>query len=158
MVKFDFNPGSPTKISIAVRAVVTDAPYDFLVGNIMRWTIGAMLDARREELRYRVDWLKGPRLTNDREGRVSIVYTRDSGPQYCQLRSSAPGPAWAVPTGGKKPEEEEDRALSDLHDGTESEGGNHESKEEAVNEGLEDDVPGDLEVDRSWMLLPWQRE
>jgi hypothetical protein len=88
-VKFDFNPGSPTKISIAVRAVVTDAPYDFLVGNIILWTIGATLDAWREELRYRVDWLKGPSLANDREVRVSIVYTRDPGPpvlpaaQYC---------------------------------------------------------------------------
>jgi hypothetical protein len=54
-VKFDFSPGSPTKISIAVRAVVTDAPYDFLVGNIILWTIGATLDAWQEELRYRVD-------------------------------------------------------------------------------------------------------
>jgi hypothetical protein len=88
-VKFDFNPGSPTKISIAVRAVVTDAPYDFLVGNIILWTIGATLDAWREELRYRVDWLKGPSLADDREGRVSIVYTRDPEPpvlpaaQFC---------------------------------------------------------------------------
>jgi hypothetical protein len=88
-VKFDFNPGSPTKISIAVRAVVTDAPYDFLVGNIILWTIGATLDAWREELRYRVDWLKGPSLADDREGRVSIVNTRDPGPpvlpaaQFC---------------------------------------------------------------------------
>jgi hypothetical protein len=44
-VKFDFNPESSTKISIAVRAVVTDAPYDFLVGNIILWTIGATLNA-----------------------------------------------------------------------------------------------------------------
>jgi hypothetical protein len=34
-VKFEFNPESPTKISIAVRAIVTDALYDFLVGNII---------------------------------------------------------------------------------------------------------------------------
>jgi hypothetical protein len=34
-VKFDFNSGSPTKTSIKVQAVVTDAPYDFLVGNII---------------------------------------------------------------------------------------------------------------------------
>jgi hypothetical protein len=27
-----------------------------------------------------VDWLKGPSLAVDREGRVSIVYTRDPGP------------------------------------------------------------------------------
>jgi hypothetical protein len=44
-VKFDFNPGSPTKILIAVRAVVTNAPYNLLVGNIILWTIGATLDA-----------------------------------------------------------------------------------------------------------------
>jgi hypothetical protein len=44
-MKFEFNRGSPTKISIAVRAVMTDAPYDFLVGNIILWTIGATLDA-----------------------------------------------------------------------------------------------------------------
>jgi hypothetical protein len=68
---------------------VTDAPYNFLVGNIILWTIGDTLDAWREELRYRVDWLKGPSLADDREGRVSIVYTRDPGPpvlpaaQFC---------------------------------------------------------------------------
>jgi hypothetical protein len=148
-VKFDFNPGSPTKISIAVRAVVTDAPYDFLVGNIILWTIGATLDAWREELRYRVDWLKGPSLADDREGRVSIVFTRDPGPpvlptaQFC-----AP---WAVPTGEGEPEEEEeeDRSLPDLHDGTESREGDQEFDEEAVDEGPEDDGPGDLEIDRS---------
>jgi hypothetical protein len=88
-VKFEFNPGSPTKISIAVRAVVTNAPYDFLVGNIILWTIGATLDAWREKLRYRVDGLKGSSLTDDREGRVFFVYTRDDGPRYCSLRSSA---------------------------------------------------------------------
>jgi hypothetical protein len=105
-VKFEFNPESPTKISIAVRPVVTDAPYDFLVGNIILRTIGATLDAWREELRYRVDWLKGPSLADDREGPVDIVYTRDPGPpvlpvvQFC-------APAWAVPTGGEEPEDEE---------------------------------------------------
>jgi hypothetical protein len=44
-VKFEFNPGSSTKISIVVRAVVTDASYDFLVGDIILWTIGATLNA-----------------------------------------------------------------------------------------------------------------
>jgi hypothetical protein len=155
-VKFEFNPESPTKISIAVRAVVTDALYDFLVGNIILWTIGATLDAWREELRYRVDWLKGPSLADDREGRVSIVYTRDPGPpvlpaaQFC-------APAWAVPTGREEPEEEEVGSLLDLHDGTESEGDSQEPEGEAVIEGPEDDFPGDLEIDRSQMLLPWQR-
>jgi hypothetical protein len=154
IVKFEFNPRSPT---IAVRAVVTDAPYDFLVGNIIMWTIGATLDAWREELRYRVDWLKGPSLADDREGRISIVYTRDPGPpvlpatQFC-------APAWEVPTGGEEPEEEEVGSLPDLHDGTESEGSSQEPKGEAVDERPEDDLPGDLAIDCSWMLLPWQRE
>jgi hypothetical protein len=81
-----------------------------------------------------VDWLKGPSLADDREGRVFIVYTRDPGPpvlpaaQFC-------APAWAVPTGGEETEEEEDRSLPDLHDGTESEGDSQESKEEAVQGG-----------------------
>jgi hypothetical protein len=150
-VKFEFNPGSPTKISIAVRAVVTDAPYDFLVGNIILWTIGATLDAWREELRYRVDWLKGRSLADDREGWVSIGYTRDPRPpvlpaaQFC-------APAWAVPTGGEEPEEEEVGSLPDLHDGTESEGDSQVPEGEAVDEGPEDDLPGDLAIDRSWML------
>jgi hypothetical protein len=136
---------------------VTDAPYDFLVGNIILWTIGATLDAWREELRYRVDWLKGPSLADDREGRVSIVYTRDPGPpvlpaaQFCT-------PVWAVPTGGEEPEEEEVGSLPDLHDGTESKGDSQEPEGEAVDEGSEDDLPGDLAIDRFWMLLPWQRE
>jgi hypothetical protein len=153
-VRFEFNPESP---SIAVRAVVTDAPYDFPVGNIILWTIGATLDAWQEELSCRVDWLKGPSLADDRKGRVSIVYTRDPGPpvlpeaQFC-------APAWAVPTGGEESEEEEVGSLPDLHDGTESEGGSHEPEGKAVDEGPEDDLPEDLAIDRSWMLLPWQRE
>jgi hypothetical protein len=156
-VKFDFNPGSPTKISIAVRPEVTDAPYDFLVGNIILWTIGATLDAWREELRYCVDWLKGPSLADDREGRVSIVYTRDPGPpvlpaaQFCT-------PAWAVTTEGEETEEEEDRSLPDLHDGTESGGSSQESEEEAVREGTVEGTPVELEVNQSWMLLPQERE
>jgi hypothetical protein len=77
--------------------------------------------AWREELCYRVDWLKGPSLADDREDRVSIMYTRDPGPpvlpagQFC-------APAWAVPTGGEEPGEEEVGSLPDLHEGTESEG------------------------------------
>jgi hypothetical protein len=133
-VKFDFNPGSPTKISIAVRAVVTDARYDFLVGNIILWTVGATLDAWREELRYRVDWLKGPSLADDREGRVSIIYTRDPGPpvlpaaQFCV-------PAWAVTTGGEETEEE-DGSLPDLADGTESEGAARSQRRKPTRRGL----------------------
>jgi hypothetical protein len=156
-VKFEFNPGSPTKISIAVQAVVTDAPNDFLVGNIILWTIGATLDAWQEELRYRVDWLKGPSLADDREGRVSIVYTRDPGPPVL-LAAQFCAPVWAVPTGGEEPEEEEVGSLPDLHDGTESKGSSQEPKGKSVDQGPEDDLLGDLAIDRSWMLLPWQRE
>jgi hypothetical protein len=91
-VKFDFNLGSPTKISIAVRAVVTDAPYDFLVGNIILWTIGATLDAWREELHYRVDWLKGPSLADDRDTYTGTCTQGTLGPRCCQLHGSAPPP------------------------------------------------------------------
>jgi hypothetical protein len=80
-----------------------------------------------------VDWLKGPSLAEDREGRVSIVYTRDPGPlvlpaaQFC-------APAWAVMKGGKETEER-DGSLPDLVDGTESKGGSQESEEDADREG-----------------------
>jgi site-specific DNA-cytosine methylase len=155
-VKFTFNLGSPTTISIVVRAVVTDAPYDFLVSNIILWTIGATLDAWREELRYRVDWLKGPSLADDREGQVSIMYTRDPGPpilpaaQFCAL-------AWALTTGGE--ETEEDGSLPDLADGTESEGNSQESKEEADGEGALRTVEvTPVGVSQPWGLLPWERE
>jgi hypothetical protein len=63
-----------------------------------------------------------------------------------------------VPTGGEESEEEEVGSLPDLHDGTESKGGTQELEGEAVDEGPEDDLPGDLEINRSGMLLPWQRE
>jgi hypothetical protein len=112
--------------------VVTDAPYDFLVGNIILWTIGATLDAKRKELRYRVDWLKGPSLVDDREGRVSIVYTRDPGPPVLSAAQFC-APAWIVTTGGKETAEK-DGSLPDLADGTESEGGSQESEEEADRE------------------------
>jgi hypothetical protein len=36
--------------------------------------------------------------------------------------------------------------------------GDKEFEEEAVDDGPEDDGPGDLEIDRSWMLSPWQRK
>jgi hypothetical protein len=115
----------------------------------------AALDAWREELRYRVDRLKGPSLADDREGRVSIVYTRDPGPPV-MLAAQFCAPAWAVPTGGEESEEEEVGSLADLHDGTESKGDSQEPEGEVVNEGPEDDLPGDMEINRSWMLLPWQ--
>jgi hypothetical protein len=156
-VKFDFTPGSPTKISTTVRAVVTDAPYNFLVGNIILWTIGTTLDAWREELRYRVDWLKGPSLADDREGRVSIVYTRDPGPPVLPAARFG-APAWAVTTGGEETEEE-DGSLPDLADGTESKGGSQESEEEADREGALRTVevtPGG--GSQPWGLLPWERE
>jgi hypothetical protein len=35
-MKLTFNKGSKWKTSTAVRAVVTEAPYDFLIGNMLR--------------------------------------------------------------------------------------------------------------------------
>jgi hypothetical protein len=49
-------------------------------------------------------------------------------------------------------------SLPDLHDSTESQGSSQEPEGEAVDEGPEDDLPRNLAIDRSWMLLPWQRE
>jgi hypothetical protein len=99
----------------------------------------------------------GLALADNREGRVSIVYTWDPGPLVLPAAQFY-APAWAVPTGGEEPEEEEVGSLSDLHDGTESKGSSQEPKREAVDEGPEDDLPGNLAIDRFWMLLPWQQE
>jgi hypothetical protein len=156
-VKFDFTPGSPTKISIAVRAVVTNAPYDFLVGNIIMWTIGATLDAWREELRYRVDWLKGPSLADDREGRVSIVNTRGPGPPVLSAAQFC-APAWRVTTGGEEAEEE-DGSLPDMDDGTESKGSSQESEEEADRErALRTVEVTPVGISQPWGLLLWEKE
>jgi hypothetical protein len=103
------------------------------------------------------DWLKGPSLADDSEGRVSTVYTRDPGSPILPAALFC-APAWAVPTEGEEPEEEKVGSLPDLHDGTESEGSRQEPEGEAVDEGPEDDLPGDLAIDRSRMLLPWQQE
>jgi hypothetical protein len=48
--------------------------------------------------------------------------------------------------------------LPNLHDSTESKGGSQESEEEAVREGRVEGTPVELEVNQSWMLLPWERE
>jgi hypothetical protein len=136
--------------------VVTDAPYDFLVGNIILWTIGATLDAWREELRYRVDWLKRPSLADDREGRVSIVYTRDPGPpvlpaaQFC-------APAWTVTTGGG--ETEEDGSLPELANDTECEGGSQGPEEEiGLERAFRTLGVTPVEISPGDGLWPWERE
>jgi hypothetical protein len=38
--KFTFNKGGKGEASIAVRAVVTEAPYDSLIKNIILWSLG----------------------------------------------------------------------------------------------------------------------
>jgi hypothetical protein len=45
-----------------------------------------------------------------------------------------------------------------LHNGTGSKGGSQESEEEAVREGIVEGTSVELEVNQSWMLLPWERE
>ncbi|GAQ89452.1 hypothetical protein KFL_005250030 [Klebsormidium nitens] len=54
-IKFTFNPGKATETEISVRAVVTQAPYDFLVGNVVLWVIGGVIDSWREQFRYQSD-------------------------------------------------------------------------------------------------------
>jgi hypothetical protein len=80
--KLDFNSGSPTKILIAVRALVTDAPYDFLVGNIILWTIGATLDARRED-GCAIGWTgsKGPAWPTTGRAESSLCTHGTRGPR-----------------------------------------------------------------------------
>jgi hypothetical protein len=102
-VKFTFNKGGKGETSIAVRAVVTEAPYDFLIGNIILWSLGGVIDSwgfrETPEFRYRLEWLAGPKLASRREGRVPLCYMRDPvtatpEAQYCMR------PQQALPAGG----------------------------------------------------------
>lgn len=81
-VKFTFNPGTPAETSIHVRAVVTDAPYDFLIGNILMWTMGMVIDSWQEQVRYRVGWKNGRNGAGGEEGVFPVRYERErrSGP------------------------------------------------------------------------------
>jgi hypothetical protein len=93
-VKFTFNKGGKGETSIAIRAVVTEAPYDFLIGNVILWSLGGVIDSwgyrGTPEFRYRLEWLAGPKLASRREGRVPLCYMRDPvtatpEAQYCML-------------------------------------------------------------------------
>jgi hypothetical protein len=99
-VKFTFNKGGKGETSIAVRAVVTKAPYDFLIGNIILWSLGGVIDLwgyrGTPEFPYRLEWLAGPKLASRRE---ALCYMRDpvtTAPeaQYCMR------PQQALPAGG----------------------------------------------------------
>ena len=76
---FRFNPGTQTDTVLKVRAVITAAPYDFLVGNVVLWTLGGIVDAWREQFRYRLHWREGPRGAGDIEGFIPIRYERETG-------------------------------------------------------------------------------
>jgi hypothetical protein len=82
-VKFTFNKGGKTETSIAVRAVVTEAPYEFLIGNIILWSLGGVIDSwgykRTPEFRYRLEWLAERKLASRREARVPLCYMRNPG-------------------------------------------------------------------------------
>jgi hypothetical protein len=102
-VKFTFNKGGKGETSIAVRAVVPEAPYDFLIGNIILWSLGGVIDwwgnRGTPEFRYRLEWLARPKLASRREGRVPLCYMRDPmtttpEAQYCMR------PGQALPAGG----------------------------------------------------------
>jgi hypothetical protein len=103
-VKFTFNKGGKGETSIAVTAVVTEAPYDFLIVNIILWSLGGVIDSwgyrGTPEFRYRLEWLAGPKLAGRREGRVPLCYMRDPvtttpEAQYCMR------PGQALPAGGE---------------------------------------------------------
>jgi hypothetical protein len=104
-VKFTFNKGGKGETSITIRAVVTEAPYDFLIGNIILGSLEGVIDSwgyrETSEFRYRLEWLAGPKLASRREGRVPLCYMRDpvtTAPeaQYCMR------PQQALPPGGER--------------------------------------------------------
>ena len=69
-VEFVFNKGLATETSIRARAVVTQAPYDFLVGNVILWSMGMVIDAWREQVRFRVGWRQGREHAGEEDFRL----------------------------------------------------------------------------------------
>jgi hypothetical protein len=103
-VKFTLNKWGKGETSIAVRAVVTEAPYDFPIGNIILYSLGGVIDSwgyrGAPEFRFRLEWLAGPKLASRREGRVPLCYMRNPvtttpEAQYCMR------PQQALPAGGE---------------------------------------------------------
>jgi hypothetical protein len=136
-IKLTFNLGTKWETSMAVSAVVTEAPYDFLIGNIILWSLGGMIDSwgwrGTPEFRYRLEWLAGPKLASRREGRVPLTYMRDPvvaqpEAQYCMQPA-----ARALPARGKNAQRAQAEIEDKIEDGmppleTESEAGSEESE------------------------------
>ncbi|GAQ92552.1 hypothetical protein KFL_010470040 [Klebsormidium nitens] len=78
-VEFVFNKGTSAETSIRARAVVTQAPYDFLVGNVVLWSMGMVINAWREQVRYRVGWRQGRERAGEAEGYFPVDYERNVG-------------------------------------------------------------------------------
>jgi hypothetical protein len=81
---------------------VTEAPDDFLIGNIILQSLGGLIDSwgyrGTPKFRYRLEWLAGPKLASRRKGRVPMCYMRNpvttaSETQYCMR------PQQALPAG-----------------------------------------------------------
>jgi hypothetical protein len=136
-VKFTFNKGGKTEMSIAVRAVGTEAPCNFLIGNRILWSLGGVIDSwgykGTPEFRYRLELLAGPKLASRREGKVPLCYMRDPvtatpEAQYC-MRSRRALPAGKEDEqapGGTEIEAEEFAEMPPLETESETESKNSE--------------------------------
>ncbi|GAQ93226.1 hypothetical protein KFL_013740010 [Klebsormidium nitens] len=98
-VEFVFNKGTAAETSIRARTVVTQAPYDFLVGNVVLWSMGMVIDAWREQVRYRVGWRQGREHAGEAEGYFPVDYERDVGLGTLPRAFLADG-SWNLPPGG----------------------------------------------------------
>ena len=129
-IQFTFNPGETTQTTIAVRGVITQAPYDFLLGNVILWVMGGIIDGYREQFRYQVNWQSGSYQANGPEGFIPLTYERDPNPtSMTALHVSRPnqggGSGWALAgaNGQEEPEggsEEESDPAQDNDDGEEA--------------------------------------
>ena len=113
-VQFVFNKGKSTETSIAVRAVVTQAPYDFLIGNVVMWSMGMVVDSWRELVQYRVDWREGRDRAGDSEGYLTLDYERDTGSGALPPAFMADGSGMILPPGGADADSSQERGGSDL--------------------------------------------
>ena len=100
-IQFTFNPGEPSATTIAVRAVVTQAPYDFLLGNVILLVIGGIIGGWREQFRYQVNWQAGPYCMDGPEGFIPLTYEREPEPRtelalYTMRPHQGGGDGWAL--------------------------------------------------------------
>ncbi|GAQ91225.1 hypothetical protein KFL_007470050 [Klebsormidium nitens] len=107
-VEFVFKKGTAAETSIRARAVVTQAPYDFLVGNVVMWSMGMVINAWREQVRYRVGRRQGREHAGEAQGYFPVDYERDLGAELWPVTDEEGPPALADASNSESEGDEEE--------------------------------------------------